>query len=181
MRRIRVSILCASAIALAPLLAGAMPGPTRVRQADANPARPLQSIEWASPAPVRPSFVQYAPPGSAATPEIISRAGEILGAIDNPERRSQLAEQWLQFSKQVIAKDQDFRDNWLVLQKQQLAREQEAAQLRLEVAQLQMRLEELRAQNLRLEQENLLARQQLGQRANSPPAPRASLPVPAPQ
>jgi hypothetical protein len=181
MRRIRVSILCASAIALAPLLAGAMPGPTRVCQTAANPAPPFQSLEWAGPAPVRPTFVQYGPPSSAATPEIISRAGEILGAIDNPDRRSQLAEQWLQFSKDVIAKDQDFRDNWLALQKQQLAQGQEAAQLRLEVAQLQVQLEELRAQNLRLEQENLQARQQLGPGASNPPAPRASLPTPTPQ
>ena len=190
MRRISVLAWSASAVALIPLslTAGVGAGsqvqkialgdpPTRVRPDNLGAGPQVWSIGSGSPAPVLPIAAAYGPPGSAATPEIISRVGEILGAIDNPERRNQLAEQWLQYSKQVIAKDQEFRDKWLRVQQQQLAQQQEAEQLRLEITRLQMRIEELRAENLRLEQENLQAQRQLWERSGGA-VPRVSLPAP---
>jgi hypothetical protein len=97
----------------------------------------------------------------ASTPELIGRVGEVLDAVDSPQRRSVLAEDWLRFSKQAIAKDLEFQQEWLQLQRRQTAYQQEAEQLRLEAARLQMKAEELRAENLRLEQENLLLRREL--------------------
>jgi len=98
----------------------------------------------------------YVPGGSSITAaEIVNRVGEVLAAIDSPQRRSQLAEQWLTFARQFVTKDQEFRAKWLQLQKRQSVQQQEAEQLRLEIAKLQIRIEELRADNLRLEQENL--------------------------
>ncbi len=109
----------------------------------------------------------YAPGGSSITAaEIVNRVGEVLAAIDSPQRRSQLAEQWLTFARQFITKDQEFRATWLQLQEQQSAQQQEAEQLRLEVAKLQMRIEELRAENLKLEQENLQMQMKLAPRTS---------------
>jgi hypothetical protein len=138
---------------------------------------------WGSPRP-GPTPVRYVsdylPPSGyvcPAVPEIIARAGEILAAVDSPQRRSQLAEQWLQYSKQVIAKDQEYRRQWLDFQRQQLRQQQQVEQLRLEVARLQAQMEELRAQNARLEQENLYARSQGGSESG-PQAARTALPTP---
>jgi hypothetical protein len=106
-----------------------------------------------------PAAGVYDPVEYVVTPQVADRIGEILGAINNPQRRSEVAQQWLQFSKQAIARDQEFRKEWLEVQKQQLRQQQQAQQFQLEVAQLQIRIEELRAENLRLEQENLQLRQ----------------------
>jgi len=153
-------VLVAGVMATIPTAAGARLSPTPVRYANDS----LPAGGYACP----------------AIPEIISRAGEILGAIDNPERRSQLAEQWLQYSKQVIAKDQEYRQQWLDFQRQQAVQQQQVEELRLEIARLQMQIEGLRAQNTRLERENLLSqaklRQTSGDRApsESPPQPLAA-------
>ncbi len=156
-------VLAAGALALIPAATGAGLGPTPVRYGN-----------------------DYLPAGGyacPAIPEIIGRTGEIIGAIDSPQRRSELAEQWLQYSKQVIAKDQEYRQQWLDFQRQQAAQQQQAEELRLEVARLQMQIEALRAQNARLERENLLSQAKLGQtsgdraaRESAPlsPAPRES-------
>jgi hypothetical protein len=135
-----------------------------------------------------PTLVQYdygsPPPGaypSGTLPEVFGRVGEILGAIDNPDRRSQLAEQWLQYSKQVIAKDYEYRQQWLDLQRRQLAQQQQTEALRLEVARLQMQIEELRAQNARLERENLLSQSRLGPTSGDRAARESGPPSPAPQ
>lgn len=175
MKRLRTFVLCAGVLVLVlvPILAGVMPGPTRVGPPEAMPASPVQSLTLENPRPLAPTLVQYAPPGSGATAEIISRAGEILGAISNPDRRSELAEQWLRFSKDTIAKDQQFRNDWLQVQKQQLAQQEEAGQLHLQIAQLQLQMEQLRAQNLQLQQQ--LAQAHGGQ------APAGSLPTPPSQ
>ncbi len=133
------------------------------------------------PTPVRYS-TDYLPAGeypNTASPEVLSRAGEILGAIDNPERRSQLAEQWLQYSKQVIAKDQEYRQQWLDFQRQQAAQQQQVEELRLEIARLQMQIEALRAQNARLEQENLLSQSKLGQSSQGRTTPESAPQPPA--
>jgi len=137
------------------------------------------------PTPVRYYQYDYLPPAGygyacPAIPEIIGRAGEILGAIDSPQDRSKLAEQWLQYSKQIIAKDLEYRQQWLSLQREQLAQQQQMEQYRLEIARLQMQVEELRARNAQLERENLQAQSRIGPGPGEPlsaPAPRA----PAPQ
>jgi hypothetical protein len=109
----------------------------------------------------------YAPSGSSITAaEIVDRVGEVLAAIDSPQRRSQLAEQWLTFARQVVAKDQELQKAWLQLQQQQSDRQQEANQLRLEIAKLQMRIEQLRAENLKLEQQNLQMQMKLAPGTN---------------
>ena len=107
--------------------------------------------------------------------------GEILGTIDNPQRRSELAEQWLQYSKQVIAKDQEYRQQWLDFQRQQAAQQQQVEALRLEVARLQMQIEELRARNAQLERENPLSQSQLGQTSGDRAAGASTPPSPASQ
>lgn len=88
-------------------------------------------------------------------PESWDRIGDVLDAIERPSRRSEVAENWLQFSKSAIAKDLEYRDRWLNLQKQQLNQDQLADQHRLEMTRLQMQIEQLRAENLKLERENL--------------------------
>ncbi len=147
MERLRTLMLPASVIALALALAGS----------------------GAEPVP----FNGYAYPSAGwyvftSTPELISRVGEVLGAIDSPQRRSVLAEEWLRFSKQAIAKDLEFQEQWLQIQRRQTTCQQQAEQLRLEVARLQMKVEELRADNLRLEQENLQMRRALAPGAREP-------------
>jgi hypothetical protein len=174
MKRLRASIFCASALAVVPLLAGAMPGPTRVGPAETTAAPSLQSLELENPGPAYPTLIQYdqsGSPGAPSTPEIISHVGEVLAAISNPERRSQLAEQWLRYAQRAITRDQDLQAQWLALQQQQYAQQQQTAQLHLQMQQLQLQIEQLHAQNLQLEQ-------QLAQRAGGQ-APYASLP-PAP-
>ncbi len=151
-------VLAIGAMALVPGKTGAQFGPTPVRYEN-----------------------DYLPAGGyacPAIPEIIGRAGQILGAIDSPQKRSDLAEQWLQYSKQVIAKDQEYRQQWLDFQRQQAAQQQQVEALRLEVARLQMQIEALRAQNAKLERENLLSQAKLGQtssdRATREPPPHSS-------
>jgi hypothetical protein len=176
MRRIAILVGCASVAAWIPSSAPASAPPTRVRLDDFGASPQVWPIEYGGPGPVSLLPSAYGPPSSSATAEIISRAGEIIGTIDNPEKRNQLAQQWLQYSKQVIAKDQEFREQWLKLQRQQLAQQDQAMQLQREMAQLQLKTEELHAQNLRLEQENLQLRQQLAQ-AGAAPGPRTSVPA----
>jgi hypothetical protein len=147
--------LAAGVMAMIPAVTGAGLGPTPVRyDTDYLPAG------------------GYACP---AIPEIIGRTGEILAAIDNPERRSELAQQWLQYSKQIIAKDQEYRQQWLDFQRQQAAQQQQVEALRLEIARLQMQIEALRAQNARLERENLPSQARLG-RTSGDRAARESAP-----
>jgi len=117
------------------------------------------------------------------TPEAISRQAEamskILAAIDSPQRRSMLAEQWLQFSRQMIAKSVDIREDWLTLQKQQTAYQQEAQQLRVEMLRMEGEIEKMRAENLKLQNENLQLQLQLKQTAGTPtttPAPPVQTP-----
>ncbi|MCL5279008.1 MAG: hypothetical protein M1376_03775 [Planctomycetes bacterium] len=136
-----------------------------------------------APMPVRYES-DYLPAGGyacPAIPEIIGRAGEILGAIDSPQKRSDLAEQWLQYSKQVIAKDQEYRQQWLDFQRQQAAQQQQVEALRLEIARLQMQVEELRAQNAHLERENLLSRSKLGPGSADRAVGASTSPAPTPQ
>ena len=120
--------------------------------------------------PVAAQYDGYAyPPGwQYGTPEYLDRVGEVLDAIDSPSRRSDLAENWLQFSKSAIAKNLEFRDRWLNLQKQQLNQDQHVEQQRLEMTKLQMQIEQLRAENLRLERENLQMRMELNSQAPKP-------------
>jgi hypothetical protein len=154
-------LLAVGMIGMIPAMTGARVGPTPVRyDTDYLPAG------------------GYACP---AIPEIIGRAGEILGAIDSPQRRSELAEQWLQYSKQVIAKDQEYRQRWLDFQRQQAAQQQQVEALRLEIARLQMQFEELRAQNARLERENLSSQARLGQTSSDRATRESAPPSPAPQ
>ncbi len=162
MKRHRALIVVAAGmIALLPAVTGAGLGPTPVRyDTDYLPAG------------------GYACP---AIPEIIGRTGEILAAIDNPEKRSELAQQWLQYSKQIIAKDQEYRQQWLDFQRQQAAQQQQVEELRLEIARLQMQIEALRAQNTRLERENLLSQAKLGQTSSDRAARESAPQSPAPQ
>lgn len=102
------------------------------------------------------------------SPEFMDRIGEVLRAIDSPSRRSNLAENWLQFSKTAIAKNLELHDQWINVQRQQLRQDQVVEQQRLEMSKLQLRIEQLRAENLRLERENLQMRMELRQQ---PPAP----------
>ncbi len=148
MRRLgALIVLAGGAIAMFAPVIGARPGPTPVRyESDYLPAG------------------GYACP---AIPEILGRAGELLGAIDSPQKRSDLAEQWLQYSKQVIAKDQEYRQQGLDFQRQQATQQQEVEALRLEIAKLQMQIEALRAQNAKLERENLQSQAKLGQTSSN--------------
>lgn len=180
MKRRQAWILSAGVVALIPLLAMAQTGPTRVRADFAELEAQTSPVGFEGSIPIYPMRIAYGPPGYVGTPEIVSHIGEVLAAIDNSDDRNRLAQQWLQFSRQTIAKDQELQQQWLRLQQQQLAQQQEADQLRFQVAQLQMRIEELRVQNLRLEQENLQARQQLAPGTNAQ-VPHTSVPAPAPQ
>ncbi len=120
--------------------------------------------------PAAAQYDGYAyPPGlHYALPESLDRIGQVLDAIDSPSRRSDLAENWLQFSKSAIAKNLEFRDRWLNLQKQQLNQDQYREQQRLEMARLQMQIEQLRSENLQLERENLQLRMELNNQAVAP-------------
>jgi hypothetical protein len=137
----------------------------------------LWSGIWTTPVRAGYGSNYYAPRGygEVTTAEIVSRVGEILAAIDSPQLRTKLAEQWLQFARRTIERDLELRENWLRFEKQQLSQQQELEQLRMQTAQLQMQVEQLRAQNLRLEQETRLAQ---GARTGSArrPAPQISPP-----
>lgn len=173
MRRLPISVMSAGAVVLTATLAAASAGPTRVGppplgivpEVLQGPQDQTQPIAYAPAVPAYPTLGPYGPWGYVATPEIVSRIGEILAAIDAPQDRNRLAQQWLQFSQQTIVKEQQFRDAWLELQRQQLVQQQQAQQYQLEIARLQLKIEELQAQNLRLQQENLQA-----QRPLAPPA-----------
>ncbi len=106
-------------------------------------------------------------------PESWDRIGDVLDAIERPSRRSEVAENWIQFSKSAIAKDLDYRGRWLDLQKEQLNQDQLADQRRLEMARLQMQIEQLRAENLKLERENLELQMALKSRSAAPGANRS--------
>jgi hypothetical protein len=144
---------------------------------------PAVTAGQVGPTPVRYE-TDYLPAGgypNTAIPEILSRAGEILGAINSPQRRSELAQQWLQYSKQVIAKEQEYRQQWLDFQRQQAGQQQQVEELRLEIARLQMQIEALRAQNARLERENLQSQAKLGQPSGDRAATGSSSQASAPQ
>jgi len=175
MQRLGAFMVMAGALALIPLAAPVQTGPTRVGSAEASTGSEVRSAEIGGAAVVHSIAAAHGSPNYVATPEIISRVGEILGAIDSPQKRTELAEQWLQYSKQVIAKDLEYRQQWLDLQKRQLSQFREVEQLRLEVARLQAQVEELRARNAQLERESLRVPARLGPGFNGPPS------VPAPQ
>ncbi len=155
MTRFRLLPALMGAATLAAALAMASIGPTRVGPGDTDLEPPNGSNADGMPLPVRPIAMPYGSPNYVATPEIISRVGEILGAIDSPQRRTELAEQWLRFSKEVINQDLEYRRQWLDLERAQLSQQQAVEQLRLEVARLQLEVEQLRARNAQLERENL--------------------------
>jgi predicted phage tail protein len=96
----------------------------------------------------------------------------VLDAINSPERRSTLAEQWVQFSKQAITKSLAFQDQWLTLQRQQLQNQQQGEQLRVEILRMQAEIEKMRAENLRLQNENLQLQMQLKQQQPQQPQPQ---------
>lgn len=121
-----------------------------------------------TPAAAQYDGYAYPPGWQYGSPEYLDRIGEVLGAIDSPSRRSDLAENWLQFSKSAIAKNLEFRDRWLNLQKQQLNQDQHVEQQRLEMARLQMQIEQLHTENLKLERENLQMRMELNNQAARP-------------
>jgi len=115
------------------------------------------------------------------SPEFLDHIGEVLRAIDSPSRRSNLAENWLQFSKTAIAKNLELQDRWINVQKQQLQQDQLVEQQRLDMAKLQLQIEQLRAENLRLERENLQMRRDLSQPPPAPaPTPSNGAAVPEP-
>lgn len=119
-----------------------------------------------------PAAAQYGnyPPANwqYGFPESWDRIGDVLDAIERPSRRSEVAENWIQFSKSAIAKDLEYRDRWLNLQKEQLNQDQLADQHRLEMGRLQMQIEQLRAENLRLERENLELQMSLRNQSAAP-------------
>jgi hypothetical protein len=120
---------------------------------------------------------------SPDSPEAISRAADamskVLNSIDSPQRRSMLAEQWIQFSRQMIAKSLAFREDWLNLQKQQTANQQEAQQLRVQMLRMEGEIEKLRAANLKLQNENLQLQMQLKPTTGTPtPAPAPPVQTP---
>ncbi len=176
MPRWNALLMVAGAAALLPLAAPVQTGPTRVGSAGASTGPQSQSVEVGSPAVVHSIAAAYGSPNYVATPEIISRVGEILGAIDSPQKRTELAEQWLRYSREVIAKDLEYRQQWLDLPKRQLSQFREVEQLRLEVARLQVQVEELRARNAQLERQNVRTPSRLVPGFDGPssaPAPQA--------
>ena len=102
--------------------------------------------------PVGPDYV---------LPAYMNRVGQILNQIDNPTRRSEVAESWLDFAKTAISKNLEFQQQWIDLQKQQLAQNQQASQDQLQLTQLQLQIEQLRAKNLQLQKENLQMQMEL--------------------
>lgn len=109
--------------------------------------------------------------GSAA---FMDRIGQVLGAIDSPSRRSEVAESWVQFAKTTIARNLELQQQWLDLQKQQLAQNQQASQENLEIARLHLQIQQLHAENLKLERENLQMQAQIMKQGGGQAAPRQS-------
>ncbi|OHB65125.1 MAG: hypothetical protein A2Y77_02425 [Planctomycetes bacterium RBG_13_62_9] len=111
----------------------------------------------------------YAPPGwYPGYPVVTDTIDEVLKEVDSPAQRSQLAEQWLAFSRQAIAKSIEQRGQWLKIQERQVQVQQQADQANVEAYRLQLQIEQLRADNLKLERENLELRQQLQARVTPP-------------
>jgi len=101
----------------------------------------------------------YPPDGwPYGSPEFLNRIGQVLNAIDNPSRRSELAETWVRLAEKAVSKNIEFHQQWLDIQAQQLAQAQQAQQQNMELAQLQLQIEQLRAENLKLERENMQMR-----------------------
>jgi hypothetical protein len=117
---------------------------------------------FAATTSAQPDYGYYYYPDS---PELIAREADamsnVLSKIDSPQRRSQLAEQWIQFSRQAIERSLNFRDQWLAVQKRQVANQEESQQLRVELLKMQGDIERLRAENLKLQNENLQLQMQL--------------------
>ncbi len=155
MTRYRLLPALMAAATLTAALAMAAVGPTRVGPGDADLEPPSGSSADGTPLSLRPIATPYGGPNYVATPEIISRVGEILGAIDSPQRRTELAESWLKYAREVIDRDLEYRQQWLDLERAQLSQQQAIEQLRLEVAHLQLEVEQLRARNAQLQRENL--------------------------
>jgi len=91
----------------------------------------------------------------------VSAASKVLEVINNPERRNQLAQEWLQFSKQSATLSLQTQKEWVQLQRQHLSIQREMEQLHLEKLKLQAEIEKLQVEKLRLEQENLQLRLKL--------------------
>jgi len=131
----------------------------------------------------QPGYTYYYSPDS---PELIIRESDsmsqVLGTISSPQRRDLLAEQWIQFTRQTIAKSLAFREQWLDLQKQQVANDQQAQQLRVEMLKLEGEIERMRAANLKLQNENLQLqmqlKQQTGGQAQAQSTPPQTQPTP---
>ena len=95
--------------------------------------------------PAAAQYGNYYPPANwqYGLPESWDRIGDVLDAIERPSRRSEVAENWIQFSKSAIAKDLEYRNRWLSLQKEQLNQDQLVDQHRLEMTRLQVQIEQL--------------------------------------
>jgi len=128
----------------------------------------------------RPQGWYYCPSALEVTAVQADTIRGVLDAINSPERRSTLAEQWVQFSKQAITKSLAFQDQWLTLQRQQLQNQQQGEQLRVDVLRMQAEIEKMRAENLRLQNENLQLQMQLKQQPQPQPQaePQTSAPTP---
>lgn len=139
--------------------------------------------------PDYPPYSYYYGPDS---PELIAKSAEamssVLSTISSPQRRDLLAEQWIQFAKQTIAKSLSFREQWLDLQKQQVQNQQDTQQLRVEAMKMEGEIERMRAANLKLQNENLQLQMQLKQQTGgqttasapqtqAPPAPSQTQPT----
>ena len=131
-----------------------------------------------------PPSWNYCPSSLALTAAQADTISSVLDAINSPERRSTLAEQWVQFSKQAITKSLTFQDQWLTLQRAQLQNQQQTEQFRVEMLRLQTEIEKLRAENLRLQNENLRLQmqfkqqQQPQQQSQQQPQQQTSAPTP---
>ena len=115
----------------------------------------------AQPAPLAPAYPY--PPASwyHGYPEMIDRVSDILDAIDNPSERSNLAKDWLKFSRQAITRSLEQRDSLINLHERQLRYQQQVERADVDIAKLQLQIEQLRAENLKLERENLELRRQM--------------------
>jgi hypothetical protein len=113
-------------------------------------------------------------PGTCGIPIIsgydIDAIGRVLDTISSPARRDALAENWMLFAKQSIAKSLDLGQQWVDIQKAQLQNQTQADQYQAEVLKLQMQVEQLHNQNLALENENLKMRLQLQQQSGQSPS-----------
>jgi len=85
--------------------------------------------------------------GDLVISELLGRAVEMLGAINDIGDRSMMAQDWLAFTKKIIEKDLAYRQQWLNAQRQQLAQARQVRQLQLQVARLQKEVDQLRARS----------------------------------